>query len=58
MLTPIVDAVTARMVTARRVHIQRALGVARRPSGWKQSARQAWKAAGALTRAVVRRGQD
>lgn len=57
-LAPIMDAVAARIVTARRVHIQRALGFARRPSGWKQSARQAWKAAGALTRAVVRRGQD
>ncbi len=57
-LGPIVDAIKSRMVTARRVHIQRALGAARRPSGWKQSARQAWKAAGALTRAVVRRGQS
>lgn len=57
-LSPIVDAVKSRMVTARRVHIQRALGVARRPSGWTRSARQALKAAGALTRAVVRRGQD
>lgn len=56
-LERLVTTVQSRLTTARRVHIQRALGVARRPSGWKQSARQALKAAGALTRAVVRRGQ-
>jgi hypothetical protein len=58
-LAPVVDAVQARLVSARRVHIQRVVGAARRPSGWKRSARQALKAATALTRAVVvRRGQD
>lgn len=56
-LEPLVATVQSRLTTARRVHIQRALGIARRPSGWKRSARQALKAAGALTRAVVRRGQ-
>jgi hypothetical protein len=58
-LAPVVDAVQARLVSARRVHIQRVVCAARRPSGWKRSARQALKAATALTRAVVvRRGQD
>lgn len=56
-LAPLLDAVKARMVTARRVHIQRALSQARRSSGWTSSARQALKAAGALTRAVARRGR-
>lgn len=56
-LAPLLDAVKARMVTARRVHIQRTLSQARRASGWTSSARQALKAAGALTRAVARRGR-
>lgn len=58
VLDPLLDEVIARTAQARRVHIVRTLKSARRGASWTQSARQAFKAAGALTKAVARRRRD
>lgn len=54
-VTELVGIMAEQVGRARRVHIQRVLSAARRSSSWVSSARQAVKAAGALTRAVVRK---
>lgn len=48
-------AISDRMVLARRAHILRVLAHTKRASNWAHSARRIFKAAGSLTRAVVRR---
>ena len=57
-VAPLLAALSEQLALVRRIHILRVLGTARRTSSWTQSARQAVKAAGTLTRAVVRRRQD
>lgn len=54
-VAPVAAAVVDRLGMGRRVHVLRIMGQARRSRSWSKSARQAAKAAGALTRAVFQR---
>ncbi|MEZ5899233.1 MAG: hypothetical protein R3D51_07030 [Hyphomicrobiaceae bacterium] len=56
-MAPLVDAIADRLAQARRVHTIRRISDAKRTGGWGNAARQAWRAAGSLTRAVTRRSK-
>ncbi len=54
-LGPVADVVADRLEQARRVNMIRKISDAKRSGSWRDTARQAWRAAGSLTRVVTSR---
>lgn len=55
VLAPIGNVIADKLEQARRVSTLRRIAEAKRSGSWRNTARQAWRAAGSLTRAVTRR---
>lgn len=55
VLAPVANVIADKLEQARRVSALRRISEAKRSGSWRNTARQAWRAAGSLTRAVTRR---